>query len=314
MAAQATGGGVVVLTLSAPPVAPPVPPAQWSGLGIEWEAPDGTVWDLTDPDSGVVLVRDGVEGFHFPRIEKHSSQSRAIPGKRSRGWRAQAREVFWRVYIYRNSSAEWLALYQAFFDSIHPDRAGIWRVTAGGQTRELHVTGVFADTVSYDRDPLYRGWALYGVTLEADQPYWAGPSERRGPWRAPDPVPFFDPAGSPPFHISSGGTFATARIPNPGDVDAWPVWTMVGPLDPVEVGVGSTVVQVPFPVLEGQTLRLDTDPRNVTATLDGDDVTRELGFQRFAPVRPGGDVPLHVAAAGGGTVSVELRPLYFRAF
>ncbi|GGH34252.1 hypothetical protein [Microbacterium album] len=304
----------MVLILSAPPVAPPVPPAQWVGLGIEWVAPDGTVWDLTDPSKGVVLVRDGVEGLHFPRVEKFSSASRAIPGKRSRGWRALARDVFWRVYIYRDSSAAWLELYRRFFDSIHPDRVGTWRVTAGDQTRELRLTGTFDEPWVYDRDPLYRGWALYGVAMEADQPFWAGAPIKRGPWRAPAPVPFFDADGSPPLHISQGSTFASARIPNAGDVDAWPVWTLEGPLDPVEVGIGEAIVQVPFPILDGQVLRIDTDPRNVTATLDGADVTRLLGFQRFAPVPPGGEVPLHVAAAGGGAVSVELVPLYFRAF
>lgn len=313
------------IVLGSPPVGPPVPARQWQGLSITWEGADGSTWDLTDPAGGVVLVRDGVEGLHFPRVEKHVSRSRAFPGHRLRGWQTAARDVFWRVYVWADGTNAWLDRVGQFFSTIHPQNEGVWTVRAGDRTaRTLRLTGVFDEPFAYDRDPTLRGWALYPIALEAAQPYWEGQTVRRGPWSSPEPVDFFPADGAPPFEISSAANFGTAAIPNTGDVDAYGVWWVTGPLDDIELGVGSALIRPPFEVLEGQMLRIDTDPRNPTAQLgpavgdtddfEGEDVTRELGLQDYARIRPGESVPLHVAATGQGEVMFDLTPLHFRAF
>lgn len=295
----------------------------WQGLSITWEAPatgpfdesgNPLVWDLTDPDGGVVLTRAGVEGMHNPRITKHSSVARAIPGKRNRGWRAEARDVFWPIYLWADGSAAWLARQAAFFASIHPENPGTWRVKAGDQERTLQLTGVFDDPHQFDRDPMIRGWALYGVTLEAEQPYWQGQRIRRGPWSAPEAQPFIPEGGGPSFTISSSSAFGSATIPNPGDVEVWGVWSASGPLDAIALGVGDAVISVPFSLETGDVLVIDTDPRRPTATLNGIDATEQLGLQDYAPVPPGASVPLHVEATGTGRIMFDLLPLYFRAF
>jgi hypothetical protein len=309
--------------------APPVPTSQWQGLTHEWVAPDGRVWNLNDWESGLVLDSRGVEGLHNPVITRHTSKARLIPGHRRRGWRAEAREVFWPAFLYADRTADWLALHRAFWGSIHPDVEGRWRVTCDGETRELALTGIFDAGHVYDTDPLEDGWAQYDVTLEAAQPYWAGKTIRRGPWRAPGAQPFFP---GPPHTISSSSAFGSATIPNPGDVEAHGIWWADGPLESMEFGVGSAVIVPPFPLVAGQTLRIDTDPRNPTAQLGptpdprpgenrpnraafvGEDATEALGLQEYAAVPPGASVHLHVMATGSGAIEFEIVPLYFRAF
>lgn len=304
----------MVLILSRPAEAPPVPVEAFAPMSHVWVTPSGRQFDLNDWRGGLMLDNRGVEGLHFPKIVKHASTSRAFHGKRLRGWRAEARQVFWPVHLWGESSAEFLARYEAFFGELHPQNEGIWRVGANGTYRELRVTGTFDQPHVYELDPAQEGWATYSVTMEAVQPFWAGKPVKAGPWRAASSVNFIDAAGSPPFHISRGSTFESAQIENPGDVDAWPVWTLEGPLDPISVGVGGRQIVVPFPLLTGQKLRIDTDPRNVTAIRDGADVTRQMGFQPFAPVPAKQTVPLHVSTVGAGSVQVELVPLHFRAF
>lgn len=311
--------------LSGPGFGPPALPAdQWGTLGLTWTGHDGSEWDFTDTNGGVLLDRRGVEGLHFPRITKYKSSSRGVAGNRSRGWRTEAREVFWPVYLWGDSSREWLDRCNAFFATIHPDLPGTWAVTGlDGSIRELSLTGVFDDTHVYTVDPMQRGWEQYGVALEADQPYWQGALIQRGPWRAPDPQPFFP---GPPFTISAGSAFGSAAVPNPGDVLAHGVWWARGPVSAVELGVGDAVITVPFEVPDGQLLRIDTDPRRPRATMGaavprdeldefvGTDMTQALGLQRYAGVPPGRSVDLHVEATGTGEISFHLRPLYFRAF
>lgn len=298
--------------LASPPVGSvPATPIGVEQLSLVWEGPDGTVWDLRDEAGGIVMTGEGVEGLHNPVITKFSSTARAVPGKRSRGWRAESRDVFWPLFIWADGSNEWLERANAFLSSIHPEHPGTWRVRARGVERTLQCTGVFTDSLSLRADPLQRGWALYPVALEADQPFWAGEVVRRGPWSAPNPRPFFP---GPPFRISSASAFGSASVQNEGDVEAWGVWTAVGPLADIRLGVGSALIEVPFDLDAGDVLVIDTDPRRPTATLNGDDATRELGLQNYAAVPPGRSVPLHVEATGGGEVMFDLVPLFFRAF
>lgn len=304
----------MVFILSSPSSPPPAPVSPWFGLDMEWVGADGSVWQLTDWATGVFLDADALEGLHFPQIAPFSSESRAVPGRRLRGWRATARSVFWPVWIFADSSAEWLGRYRDFFNTVHPDRPGRWTVRADGSERHLDLTGVFRTSYAYSRDPLMAGWGKYGVTFEASQPYWSGKDVERGPWSTAAPVDFFESGGSPDFHIMPKATFGSATIDNPGDVDAYPVWTAIGPLSALELGVGGRIIDVPFSVSDGDVLVIDTDPRNQTATLDGVDVSETLGFQSFAPVPSGNEVPLHVEATGSGSVSCALTPLYFRAF
>jgi len=303
------------LVLAAPTVAPPIEVRQWGRLGVTWTGPDGSVWDLTDPLGGVLLRREGTEGLHNPVITKYSSTSGAIPGKRLRGWQAQSRDVFWPIHLWADGSDAWLERQRAFFNTIHPDREGVWKVTAGTESRTLRLTGVFEEGHAYELDPYQQGWAQYGVTLEAVQPYWQGTPEVYGPWSAGEAQPFIDPETlGPPFHIGSARAFGKAVASNPGDVDVCPVWRATDELDDIVLGVGSTVIEVPFPLSNGDVLVIDTDPRRPTATLNGEDATEALGLQDYAQIPPGAKVPLTVAATGSGSITCQVMPLYFRAF
>lgn len=299
------------LALGTPPSAPPVPVEAWEGVTLEWVAADGAVWDLGDWESGVFLDMRGVEGLHNPELTMYRSESRGTPGHRKRGWKAKTREVFWPVFVFADSSQEWRARYRAFFATLHPDREGVWRVTAGNETRELAVSAVFGSPHTDAFDPLAEGWGEYGVELEAAQPYWQGPRVRRGPWAVPAPAPFLPPG--PPVNISSASNFASADVPNTGDVEAWGVWSASGPLTEIVLGVAGALITVPFELQVSDVLVIDTDPRNPTATLNGQDATEMLGLQNYAAVPPGRSVPLHVEATGTGSVMFDLVPLYFRA-
>lgn len=302
------------IILSTPPSAPPVPGEQWEGMTLEWVDADGNVWDLNDWKTGILLDNRGVEGLHNPQLTMFRSESRGTPGHRKRGWRAKTREVFWPIFVYGDSSAEWLTRQREFLSTIHPDREGKWRVTANGETRELTVSAVFDDAHTYDIDPMLEGWASYGVELEAAQPFWQGAPIRRGPWQAPGAVPFLPTEGGPPVTISSSSAFGSATVPNPGDVEAWGVWSVEGPLSSISLGVGSAITTVPFNLGAGEQLIIDTDPRHPSALRDGVDATEQLGLQDYAAVQPGGNQPLHVEATGTGSIIFDLVPLYFRAF
>lgn len=303
------------IVLAAPPYLPPplVLDPGWGGLVMTWTGFDGHEWSLTShaDGSGLVLMT-GVQGLGAPTFTHFRDTYASMHGSRWRDYRANAREVFWPLYLFHDeSTAEWRQLNRAFTRTMSPRKTGVWKVTSPGQpSRSLRLRYEKGLEGAFSLDPTKFGWAKYGIYLTADQPYWEGTPIART-WTTADPIPFFDAAGSPPLHISGPPRVDTATLTNPGDVESWPVWTFTGPMSGAEVGVGGQTVSWEMELAEGDTLVVDTRPTAQTAMLNGVDVTASLLTFGFAEIPEGANVPLTVLLDGiGGTARVELTPLY----
>lgn len=323
---------VFVFAVPAPPPAAPVNP--WPGMRMTWEGWDGSLWDLTDPETSGVSLQAGVRGLLTPAFRRHTTSSPAVPGARNRGYSTDERSVFWPVKVFQDTGSQaWIDHDAAFWRTFHPERTGVWTVTQpSGKARSLRCRFVEAQD-GLDIDPSLMGWAVYGIGLVAEQPYWTGDVVTRE-FVPSDPVPFFP---GPPFTISEGSLQRSAAIDNPGDEPAYLTWWLNGPTTGT-FGVGARVVDVPFEISEGRTLVLDGSPTARTAleiasppadlalteqlTLvqerlrtGATDRTRELGASsKWGPVPAGTAVPLSVDAVGAGTIRAFLTPQHHRAW
>jgi len=158
---------------------------------------------------------------------------------------------------------------------------------------------------------MHRGWASYGVSLIADNPFWTGEPVRRT-WSQSEDSDFY--AQMMPLNISSASTLSSAAMTNEGDLEAWPVWTIKGPLTSVTVGVDGRTVQWNVPLTATDILVIDTDPTVQSAWLNGVDVTAQLGSADFAPIPAGHERPLSLTMAGTGSVEAAITPRHFRAW
>ena len=306
----------ILATPSLVPVAPGRLVAE--GTSHLWTGWDGSEWDLSGLGSGVSLG-SGVRGLTMPPVQRFSTDSPGVAGSRWRGFRTQEREVFWPLRVYHEAkSQEWIEYDRALWATMHPARTGVWTVThPDGSSRSLTLRCVDDGSHAFDTDPALLGWARYAVTLVAEQPYWEGEPLTRS-WKTVDPKPFFGGVvggKGPTFYISSGSTLGNATMDNPGDVDAWPVWTIYGPTSSVSVGVGGKLVTVPFAIADGDSLTIDTRPSAQTAfTAAGVEMTSQLSAFNFAPVPSGQSVPLSLSMVGNGVVQAALTPLHLRAW
>lgn len=309
------------------PYAPPPPPVPlWNGLSVVWEGWDGSVWDLHDPDRGVYLLPE-VTGWHFPGFDRQTSKSPARAGQRFRRARAKERTVEWNVLVWSDLSSEaWLDVDEAWWHSVSPEKPGRLRVTTpAGRTR--HLSLLLNDTdggYSYRYDPAEAGWAVYPVTMIADDPYWVGePIEES--WEAEVPQEFFDPAGSPEFHIASESRIETATMTNPGDVSAWSTWrvtAVTGAVTSTTVTVAGGSFTLPA-IAEGKTAVTDTG-RGTTHLGTWDDAAKqlldpvEISGQvtpwRPRPIPAGQAVPIGIDMDGFGKVTAKIEPRYYRVF
>lgn len=285
---------------------------------MTWTGSDGSTWPLTSWSTGIFMVSGGTRGLTMPPLSFYRDESPAVAGARYRGQVTGAREVFWPIHVFHDGSAdEWADRDAAFWRSLNPRREGTWTVSVPGRSvRTLRLRFNDDGDHAAERDPLVFGWQTYGITFQADQPYWCG-EEIVTTWETGTGSDFFGGSeGAPPFIISSGFTLDAITINNPGDVDAYGVWTLNGPL------LGGTVlvvdgheIHVPFDIPSGQSLTIDTSPTAYTVVDSlGVDRFPELGEIDFTPIAPGTVQARVETTSTEGSVSLRLVPLYYRAW
>jgi hypothetical protein len=298
-------------------VTPPAGFTPWTFNEHTWTGWDGASFDLATGRSGVLLMA-GARGLGIPPITRYTSSSASVHGSRWRGMNVQEREAFWPLKVYLNAGSQaWIEHDRAFWHSLHPEHVGTWTVTQpNGDSRSLQLRLVDDGQFAPDTAPELIGWARYGVTMVAEDPFWKGaPIDRT--WGNVATVNYFGgPTGGgfgPPYYITEGSSASAAVIQNPGDVDAWPVWTLAAPFTSAAVGVGTKLVNVPFAMASGS-LSIDSDPTVQTAVDHlGNDRTADLGTVDWASIPPSELAVLNVSIVGTGRVTGRVVPRYLRA-
>jgi hypothetical protein len=296
-------------------------PNIWVGMPMTWLGADDSLWSLTDRTQGIVMKR-GVRGLGMAEYNRFSTTSPAVAGSRHKGSRAVDREVFWPVKVFeRNGSIEWMKRNRAFWRSMDPDIEGTWTVHhPDGATRSLRCRFLSVDD-QLDKNPLMLGWHTYPIRLLADSVFWSGQPVTRS-WKQSDSVPFYGP-GDPLFTLSSGTSLGTATFTNDGDEPAHPVWQGVGPFTALTVGVEGQTLSIPFEVVAGKAVEIDTDPivgqrlwygdwdTSTNTVVNRVNRTTELsGDQRFVPIPAGDSRELSLTMEGAGLVAATITPRY----
>lgn len=298
---------------------PPVPPPSFEATRFRrvqhilhgW---DGSRWDITDGRNGVYLMPAAVEGLGMPPIENYTFDSPVVHGVEWQGWRAEERPVHWVIGIFEDSSEDWVVMQRQFWNIFRPGKVVVWEmILPYGNPQRLTLTVRFKgdDTSLYSRDPVNLGWAIYGITCFAEQPFWEG-DEVSQTWYPGTDSDFFNVTGGPPFNVASFSHIETATLSNLGDVEAFVRWELTGPFTSAAVGLNGLTTTV-TDGLAGDLFVINTDPTLLTATKNGVDIMSSLGAFDFEPVPPGRDIQLSLAMNGTGSISAFFKPRYLRA-
>ncbi|TFD61134.1 hypothetical protein E3T43_01300 [Cryobacterium sp. Hh7] len=281
-----------------------------------WVGIDASVWDLGD---GPVALRPGLMGLMDPESEFFGRSTPALHGRRITGHRHLSRRVFWPLVIPGLSGLDWLTKRREFFDSLSYSTDGTFTVTAEDgsiRTIALHL-GAQSDR-GYDIDPALVPLERLNVELVADDPWWNGPLVLSEFAPVEDVLPFFATTSDRVFNLMSSSTVASATVSNPGDVEAWPKYTITGPVSEFSSTISGGVVSSVTNVIDGAVLVIDTDPTVQIATLTVGgvvtNVTRDLVGVDWRPVPAGGSVALDVTLIGTGSLVVSFLPRFYRAW
>lgn len=296
-------------------------------IGIKWTGWDGSVWDLrTGP---VRLTTGGIEGLLSLKFDSFTRDSAARDGQRFQGWRAQPRDVFLPVLIMRQPTEDkWLEVDRAWWKTMQPGRIGTISVTTGdGNTRHLDVRFIDDGNHAYAQDPSIQRVAVWALKMIADNPYWYSKSEWGSRFtNAGVAVQFLgggaldgDKTKGTPIVLGATYTTDASVLNNPGDINAWPIYTLRGPLTAFSIGVDGGVVSGTVGISSTQRLVIDTSPTMQTARLYNangtySNVLRSMTSFGFRPIRPGTDIKIAVNLSGAGSLDVTGVPRYFKAW
>ncbi|WP_162529255.1 hypothetical protein [Segeticoccus rhizosphaerae] len=340
----------ILLPVKAPLGATPPPPVsrrvQPIHLQHTWIDYQGREWDLCSGASGVVLMA-GVRGMTLPPTAEYETESASEDGAEFLGFRTLKRPVFWPAKVFTADKAEWYAHDAAWWDTLHPDRSGQWRVTnpVDGTARRVVLRCNNDGDMAFDTDPGLTGWAHYNIYLSTlRSPFWLGALQARS-FIATAKVPFKGGPGgtgkAPSFWISKANNQASASIDNPGTEDASLVYVLDGPQDAgATVGIGADTTTYNAAIADGKSVIIDTRVGRVDARLvdtpDPDlypprteewfariEQLWEAGATVFsntypiayaADVDPGDSQPISISFTGSGATHIALQPCYRRAW
>lgn len=223
-------------------------------------APDGVEWPLTGPHTlHGWLTPPGPAGWGAAPISI-VSDPRATGGDQVRHIRSSARRINWPLHVYGDTHEQfvtrWRALIAAITMTTHRMAAGALRVERpDGSARQIDV--FYEDGL---QGAAGEAWLSANpvVTWYCPDGYWRDTTPMTVE-RSHSPGASF--LGDYP-RISSSRVLGTTDVVNPGEVTAWPTWTLTGPATSLtavnhtlgqqfalshSLGAGETVTVTTFP-------------------------------------------------------------------
>jgi hypothetical protein len=247
----------------------PVPLPEIGYATVTYTDPSGTVWPLTDRESGWFTLADGVSGLGAAPYEL-TSDPHPRGGARLRHAQPQPRTIVWPLFVqgatHLEFIARWRALATAFTRTLR-EGAGTLEIARPDGTRR-RISVIYQEGFDGQaKQGSYRDTDSAVLTLWCEDPYWFDP----------DPVVVHREQGAgssfftPYPTVSSSQVLGATTVTSPGDVVVWPTWTITGPaslitfthqgtgeaftLNPTSVGHGN--------LLAGEKVTIRTDPPQV---------------------------------------------------
>jgi hypothetical protein len=269
----------------APPTSPPAdvgfiqapPPAiDLEALAAAWTAPDGTVWPLTSRSLGWWTGADAVYAGAAPVNLAADPNPRY--GARVRHVQPQPRVITWPLRVqgatHTEFIARWRQLAHAFTQTRRLGAGTLALAQPDGSARQIRAWY----HSGFDQVPR-AGWSYDTaiLSLYCEDPYWSDttPTVVTRTYQAAG-ASFISPSFP---KMSSSQTLGATVANNPGDVEAWPVWTITGPASAITAtnnttGEAFTLTPVGGAMTGGQVATITTDPPSIIGT---DGVTSWVG-------------------------------------
>lgn len=233
-------------------------------------AAEVTEWIDVDGVATEIDVEWDADGRFMPPIHRVEEPVPLQAGARLRSTRHAARDVALKFLVAADTEAELRTSLRSLVLKMDPTRGdGALRVTApGGDQRELacrYLAGLEMPEVEGQWSG--PGTQTARALFRATEPYWTDVATITATFTTGTPAPFFPIF---PLRLASSEVFADDTIENDGDVEVWPVWTIVGPATSIVLRnlTSGKTLQLDYTLAAGDTITIDTRPGAKTVLLD----------------------------------------------
>jgi len=276
---------------------------------------------MTDTALPFYALAEGVSGLGAAPVTLTTDP---LPrgGVRLRHVQPQARTIVWPVHVEADTHQEfidlWRSLAKAFTDTLRYGPGVLDVARPDGRRRQIKVRyqegweglGQAGTGISWDNAVL---------TLLAEDPYYYDPVAQVVHRQTDSAADFLNPYPS----VSSSQVLGATTVTNPGDVDAWPVWTITGPatlitMTRTDTGEAFTIDPNATAIAHGNLLASEyvtvaTDPPSVRYS-DGSNWAGALNWPAASlwSISPGDNqVTFELDGAGSGSaVDLSYYPRY----
>lgn len=274
-----------------------------------------------------IFMQPGATGLDMPPYALFSDEAPNLDGSIFRSARAAAREVMIPVYLFGVDRQSVNQLKRQLFQALNPARGYCVLTFTEGHGRSRVLNCYYKGGMEGSEDTSTAGftWSRYGLTFTAMDPWFYSERAQTKRWDFGDGEPFLSTTATFfPTKISSGvmgGDGKGLTINNPGDIEAWPVWSLRGPIKSFSLTspYGETVQASPPAdgsdlIPSGRTLTIDTRPGKKTVRDNlGNNYWSKLGTNpQFWSIEPGetsADISV-VTGAGKAAVTLSFYPRY----
>lgn len=275
-------------------------------ISATWTAPDGTVYQLTDPNIGW-FTRTEITGWGAITYEV-TADANAREGETIRHIRANPGRFTWPLYIWGDNHMQFVQrerqIKRAFMMTMHRAKPGTLRVARpDGTAREIdcYCEAGFEG----QPDEMYK-FATAALTLYAPDGYWRDATPTIEQRSYAPPASFY----SPFLTVSGSNVLGDTVMFNPGDVDAWPTWTITGPSTQFSATNRTTgeTFTLTYNLLAGETITITTNRPTVRGPA-GQNISTALNWPGATlwGLLPGNNTVSFVATGSGDGSAVELR-------
>ncbi|GAA0579382.1 phage distal tail protein [Streptomyces crystallinus] len=297
-------------------------PVSWPRTFLAWSGSNGDIIPLTgditgrNTPAGIALTK-GPAGLGMPTFDLKADQLPNLPGGLFRSNRATTRDITIPLIIRGVDRVSFTRMHNRLLRALNPEAGPGWITATEGDgiARHLECYYVSGAEGSETEENAGFNWIKLALVLRAMDPYWYSSAERQYDWHLDTgtAVPFLSSATYPgffPMRISSASFNSGGLVdaPNDSSVEAWPVWTVTGPLTGLaleNVTTGQSFrlrdnVSVPA----GKALVIDTRPGIKSVQLDGANAWPQMTTDSALwPLRPGKN-RLRVTASGVGPTTL----------
>lgn len=278
-----------------------------------WTDPTGEVWPLSDTSDDIGwFTPPGPAGWNATSYEIVTDP---LPrgGEQIRYIRSKPGVLTWPIYVWGDTHLQYVerhrAIRRAFLMTVHRGLAGVLRVERpDSSAREVEcfyqggLEGVAGEGWLYSKE---------AITLFCPDGYWRDTSSVSVTHSY---APGSDFLSSFPL-VSAGLTLGESQIANNGDVEAWPVWTINGPISALTATNVTTGYEftLTYALNAGEQITIITDRPQVRGPA-GQNIVASLNWPTayLWSLAPGDNaVIFNVSGAAVGTsVELEFQPRY----